>query len=752
MQLKNITPVDNLGQITSKHEDSGTSLSSFHHFEQTRLTTLLDKSVIIQYLFSIRCTLTILLVSQIVISSFLIWLVSFVMGVTHSNTQTKLYMNTLVSTVTLSINHHLSANEINSKIIADDYHAMRLFELSDFKALLFRNSKIYQNTMVSIGLVSPVRYYSYENVPTNNGTQLLWEQLINGTTLYSWNVDPKTGNILEYASKTSYNLLTRAWYITGMQADPTGSWAPIYTTAATNQLSTVFCMPIFNSTEPNTSIDELAKRKRVGVVKTNLNFHFLDSYLAGIKIPTNGFIVVTEWDGLLISSSLGVSPLDGAARIRITNIKEKSIDQIAKHYIRNNETISNEKSESITTSTAKYLVTVTPFQFNNMKWMVYVALEQKQVFKSLTRSIFVSLGVSIVIVCVSISIVFFGAYLISRPLLNLSDKMESIQKADLYRGKKDSESLISEVRYLQGHFGKMETAIHGFFKYVPAEVVRDMMNQPKGSVRFEPGVKPKDIAIMFTDIVQFTEISEQTEPVMLVETMTIYFETLCRVIANHDGTLDKYIGDALMVLFNCPTDLLDYEALACDCALEISREINSLNDLFTSVGKPRFETRIGIHVGNCLVGNVGSSFRLSYTALGDPVNASSRIESLNRTYGTKIIISGECELKVRGRFLCRLLDTVTVKGKSKSMKLYELINNMDLCHEEEVRLVNSYNSVIEDLYYNRKFQEAADTLKQFMFRSQFDDTATKILLQRCVEYIDAPPHDTWNGVQKMYSK
>ena len=184
-------------------------------------------------------------------------------------------------------------------------------------------------------------------------------------------------------------------------------------------------------------------------------------------------------------------------------------------------------------------------------------------------------------------------------------------------------------------------------KFVPKEIVMDFLTEEQnGGDLFKPFVSEKKVAILFSDIESFTSISENLHPRQLISMLNVYFEEASNVVRSHSGTLDKYIGDSIMAFWNAPHDLEHYEIQACRAAIEMQRVIGELNERFLNDGLPPFNTRIGVHVGNVLVGNTGSSFRLSYTIMGDSVNLGSRLEGLNKLYGTRTLISHDCKTQV----------------------------------------------------------------------------------------------------------
>ena len=179
---------------------------------------------------------------------------------------------------------------------------------------------------------------------------------------------------------------------------------------------------------------------------------------------------------------------------------------------------------------------------------------------------------------------------------------------------------------------------------------------------------------MFTDIKNFTTFSEQLPPNELASALGRYLEVMARIIQSETGgTIDKYIGDAIMTLWNAPEPVPAHAEMACLAALRCREAGRILASSPEWKGLPAFETRFGLHTGSALVGHFGAPDRMNYTGIGDAINLASRLESLNKQYGTAIIASASVVEKARHRFAFRLLDIVAVKGKSEAIEIYELL-------------------------------------------------------------------------------
>jgi adenylate cyclase len=220
---------------------------------------------------------------------------------------------------------------------------------------------------------------------------------------------------------------------------------------------------------------------------------------------------------------------------------------------------------------------------------------------------------------------------------------------------------VSEQRYLK----------RAFAHYVPPAVVDDLVADA-GKLRL--GGEKRELTVLFSDIRGFTTLAEGMEPEELVKLMNEYLTAMTQEVFRQRGSLDKYIGDAVMAIFGAPVAEPEHPRLACRAALGMMSALRTLQGEWRKEGKPSFEIGIGINTGPMVVGNMGSASRFNYTVVGDAVNLASRIESLNKTYGTNILVSESTYKRVRDEFRAtREVDRVQVRGRARPVRLYELI-------------------------------------------------------------------------------
>jgi len=290
-----------------------------------------------------------------------------------------------------------------------------------------------------------------------------------------------------------------------------------------------------------------------------------------------------------------------------------------------------------------------------------------------------------------------------------------------------------------------------FAQYLSPEVIRRLLVNPQ---LVEP--RKTDITVMFSDIRGFTTISEKLDAQDLALFLNQYLSDMTKLVFASQGTLDKYIGDAVMAFWGAPFEEPGHADKACDSALKMMERVREMQKVWESEGKPHLDIGIGLNSGVASVGNMGSVLRYGYTALGDTVNLSSRLEGLNKDYGTHIIVNETTYVASKDNgFLFRELDLIRVKGKLQPVTIYELIGRAGQ--------PTSYGSVEEvqsrldlfvqgrDLYRTRLWHAAQNTFQLILDRWP-DDGPSRMYWKRCQEYLFDEPPTAWDGVFTMTHK
>jgi len=306
-----------------------------------------------------------------------------------------------------------------------------------------------------------------------------------------------------------------------------------------------------------------------------------------------------------------------------------------------------------------------------------------------------------------------------------------------------TDSAFRDVSEVLESLEKAKAAMRAMGKYAPVDLVRRLYREKSEPVL---GGELMEISIMFSDIKGFTTFSEQLTPNQLADVLGLYLDALSRIIQRETrGTIDKYIGDAIMAIWNAPEPVPDHPRMACLAALRCRDAARALAQTPEWRGLPVFETRFGLHCATALVGHFGASDRMNFTAIGDAINLASRLEGLNKQYGTSIIASEAIADRAREAFDFRLLDVVAVKGKSDAITIYELLGTKGTAGERQ-EIVTAYETAFA-AYMARDFKRALALLKK-----SGSDGPSAVLIERCTAFLQAPPPQDWHGVYVSVSK
>lgn len=296
------------------------------------------------------------------------------------------------------------------------------------------------------------------------------------------------------------------------------------------------------------------------------------------------------------------------------------------------------------------------------------------------------------------------------------------------------------VEYNQRRFLKK-----AFSLYVSPAILEEIIKNPKNLTL---GGSRREMTVLFADIAGFTTISERVPPDELSFMLNSYLTRVSRIIFSYNGVIDKFIGDAVMAFWNAPLDDKKHALNACEAALKVEDEIKAIRKEWEHLDIKHFSVRIGINTGDMVVGNMGSDMRFDYTVLGDNVNLASRLEGINKQYGTFITISQSTYELVHDKVVARLMDTVAVKGKSKGVKIYELRAIGHATVDEKEFLADFEAARL--LYEKGDFGNALSAFQALADRFP-DDGPIQTLKKRCEEYLKHPP-EHWDGTYHSTSK
>ncbi|NEO84568.1 MAG: hypothetical protein F6J87_09990 [Spirulina sp. SIO3F2] len=379
-------------------------------------------------------------------------------------------------------------------------------------------------------------------------------------------------------------------------------------------------------------------------------------------------------------------------------------------------------------------------------WVIGLVLPRADVMAQVEYNNQINLLLGLVSVIISAFLVASVSKSISRPLQNLAKATEEIGQFQL-RSLQWKPSIIMEIERLTQTIEETKLSLRSFQKYVPADLVRDLiLNGEEAKL----GGRTKTLTVYFSDIANFTALSEQMTPKELVDHVGHYLGKMSETILENQGTVDKYIGDAVMAFWGAPVENERHAKLACQAALKNQAVLQSLREDWRLQKLPIFHDRIGIHTGEVIVGNIGSAQRMNYTILGDSVNVAQRLESLNKYYGTRILISQSTLDEVRDDVVVRHIDYIAVKGRQGAIHVYELIGWQGDVDLKQVAAATLYSEALAD-YHQRRWDDALVKYEAYL-RDAPADKAAKVLIERCQYYKANPPDSSWTGIYRANMK
>jgi adenylate cyclase len=283
-----------------------------------------------------------------------------------------------------------------------------------------------------------------------------------------------------------------------------------------------------------------------------------------------------------------------------------------------------------------------------------------------------------------------------------------------------------------------------FGQYVQPEFVERLIAEPE---LLKLGGQKKNLTVMFSDLAGFTTISESKPPEELVTFLNQYLGVMTDAIFEYSGTIDKYIGDAVMAFWGAPIEQENHPILACRSTLKMLDRVNKMTPQNTET-----HARFGVATGDMIVGNIGSYNRFNYTVLGDTVNLAARLEAANKQFGSRAMISEQTYKQVSEEFLCRQLDMLVVKGKTEPERVYELMadkeTNQNLKDLEEV--IDIYQKGL-NYYFQRRWDQAINTFQEVL-NLKSGDGPSQTYIQRCKKFKQEPPPKNWDGVFHLQTK
>lgn len=334
--------------------------------------------------------------------------------------------------------------------------------------------------------------------------------------------------------------------------------------------------------------------------------------------------------------------------------------------------------------------------------------------------------------------VLLVSFVLSRSMSRLAAKTQRIRDLD-FSDQVPVTSRITEVLRLSEAVERMREGLEVFGHYVSKNLVRQIMRSPASA---GVGGERRDVTVMFTDIEGFSRLSEDIAPELLTSRLSRYFEALGAAITANRGMIDKYIGDSVMAFWNAPEPDPDHVFHACRAALQAAEASRNLAAKWRKRGRPGFRTRFGLHAGPAVVGNVGARERINYTLVGAVANQASRLEGLNKIYGTDILASGEVAGRTAERIVWRPIDRIVAAGMTEAMEIFEPLCEAAMAAEQAPFMERWLAG--REAYLEGRFDEAVERFKAAAALRRGDGPC-RVLIARCTEFASSGLPAGWDG-------
>ena len=410
----------------------------------------------------------------------------------------------------------------------------------------------------------------------------------------------------------------------------------------------------------------------IGCASANITLDILSRFLLSHRTsPHSTTIIADPTDGKIIAHAemqKGVRAVGG--RLEVASLADIADDDVREAYRQHSQTNQDSFLFQSPVTGAELSASFTRFPGSfGQPWEVINLTPTDDFIGTLKAKNRQMVVIIIALTAIELFLMYFVSARLARPIENVSRELKSAENLS-FGGPSGRRSNIREIAQLQSAAALLRNSLQSFASFVPLDVVRELV---KSGIPLALGVEPRFLTVFFSDLENFSTHAEQSAPNELLDQMSTYFEQVTGAISEEHGTVDKFIGDGIMAFWGAPAPRSDHVLRACAGALRAARRMEQVNRAPSAEGRPSIRLRIGLNCANVLVGNVGSSNRLSYTAMGDGVNVAARLEGMNKIFGTTICISDSVFEAVEADIVARPLRRVQVKGRKHEFMIYELL-------------------------------------------------------------------------------
>src|SRR6476646_887020 len=504
---------------------------------------------------------------------------------------------------------------------------------------------------------------------------------------------------------TKYSVTDQDWY-RGADESSDERWSTLTTHPVGERPAAAFAAPV--------NIDD----KRAGILCIIIELTRVSNFLSQLTVGKSAGAFILDRDGKAIASP-------DADADELTPLKTShplfpvAVDAIRKAGSAYDTANAQAFHTEVTRDGKSYKTVLTPISFPG--WSLVTVVPESEFLGPVQETIRkLLMGLAVLIVFAGLLSAWLAQRLIGAPLIKVVGEIRHVERFDLDKVQRHP-SRLTEIENLSGAIGDMAQGLAAFRKYIPADLVKRLISDGNGA-RLGGAVRP--MSVMFIDLAGFTGMSERLGD-RIIPLLSRYFDSVSTQIQETGGTIDKFIGDAVMAFWGAPAPNPDHAVDCCRAALACRRAMEEAG-LVDDHGQP-VRIRIGINSGDMLVGNIGSEVRLNYTVIGDAVNIASRLESTNKVYGSTIIIGPETRRLAGDRIVVRELDRLAVYGRAGGLQIYELLGMADGAGDAP-GWVKCYETGLA-AFRARDFKAA---IAAFATVLQIrDDAASSVMIERC---------------------
>jgi adenylate cyclase len=526
---------------------------------------------------------------------------------------------------------------------------------------------------------------------------------------------------------TDFRVSDQAWFKTGIAAEGP-QWFKVLNHPIGERPSIAYAGPID------------VYQERQGVLAIIIEYTRLSHFLSQLEVGRTGTAFIFDGGGDLVAApdknadelhaAHGQEALRPLAQMALARAGDEGRTQAWRHRL--------------TFDGSAYEVALTPLPFPG--WSLATVIPEAEFLgpvETTLRRLIIGLAAG-ALLAAALSAVLARS-VIAAPLTRVVGEIRHVENFALDRVRRHP-SRLAEISSLSGAIAEMAAGLSAFRKFIPADLVRLLLRQ---GVEAKPGGSIQHLTVMFIDIAGFTGLSERMGD-RLVPLLSAYLDLTSDVIVANGGTIDKFIGDAVMAFWGAPTPQPDHALFCCRAALACRTALEN-SGLADDQGQP-LHIRIGINSGRMLVGNIGSELRLNYTVIGDAVNVASRLEGANKHYETQILIGAATKRLVDDVMITREIDRIAVYGKTEGLAVYELISSVQEASGGTPRPV--WIALYEEglLKYRKRDFSGAIRCFETVLRERPNDRPTELMLDRCKLLEQSGADETWSPVVTLQSK